>query len=106
MAHQDDPGPGLAGGVGEQGVARGAGGGGQAGRGFVALPAQRPEVPADPLGDPLALLGPARAGGVQAVIDRQDQQPPAMRPGPFIGQQQQGQAVPAAREGHGQRGLG
>jgi len=73
VAQQDDAGSGRAGGLGQPGVARAAGGGGQAGARLGAIPAQ--SLPVCTLGEGgVAGEGrPARAVGVQTVVDGQGQ---------------------------------
>ena len=62
VAEHHDPGPGVAGGLGEQPVAGGAGGGGQAGRRLVALPGQGAESDPQPGGGLGGEGGPGGAG--------------------------------------------
>ena len=106
MGDQDDPRPGLAGGVGDQAVAGDAGGGGQAGGRLVASPRQTPPVGADGAGGGLGAGGPVGAFGVDAVIDGQGQQRALPGVGPVGGEVEQGDGIPPAGQGDDERAPG
>ena len=103
MGEQDDAGAGRAGGVGDQAVAGGAGGGGQARSGLRAGPRQGAPIGAGGAGGVCGEGGPAGAVGAKAVIDGQNQKAAAVVAGPAGGDLKQGDGVAAAGEGEGQR---
>lgn len=103
MAQQDDAGPGRAGGIGQQGMAGAASGGGKAGARLGAVPIQA--LPVGPLsqGRVAGEGGPADAVGVQAVVDGQGQDAATMSLRPGGCQFQQGERVAAARKAQDDR---
>lgn len=102
MGEQDDPGSRLAGGVGDQAVTGGAGGGGQAGRRLLADPGQAAPVGARLTGRRLGEGGPSRAVGAQAVVDGEGDQATPVTAGPVGGDPQQGDGIAASRQSQGQ----
>jgi hypothetical protein len=101
VAQQQHLGPGVAGGLSQQGMTRAAGGGRQARGGLVAGPGQGAGLSAerDGLGDRVA--GPGGALGLELVVNGQAEHGPAARPRPVKSQKQQGQGVAAAGETDG-----
>jgi hypothetical protein len=98
VTEQDDAGPRLARGVGDEGVAGATGGGRQAGRGFLALPDTQNPVRADTTSLDLAEAVPRTAVGVQAVVDGDRQQTPPRAPGPVRRDVKQSQRISAPRQ--------
>ena len=105
MGQQDDPRPGLSRGVSDQAMAGHAGGGGQTRRRFGAGPVQPAPVRPGLAGGVSGEGGPAGAVGVQPVVDGQGQQASAVLTRPVDGQPQQGDGVPAAGQGEGDRAV-
>ena len=87
----------------DQPVAGRAGGGGQTGRGLVSAPVESAPVGAGGPGRRFREGGPACAVGIETVVDGQGQQAAAVRPRPVGGETQQGEGVPAAGQGQGER---
>ena len=103
MGDEDDPGPGLTGGVSDQPMT-GQTGGGRKPRGrLVTRPDQPPPLGAEGAGGRCGPGRPAGAVGVEAVIDGQGQQRTALRPCPVGGKVQQGDGIAAAGQGDDDR---
>lgn len=101
MGEQDDARASFAGGVGDQGVASAAGGGGQAAGGFGPGPCQAAPVGVGVSRRPFGEGGPAGAVRGQAVVDGEGQQASTALPRPVGGDMQQGDGVAAAGQGEG-----
>lgn len=103
MGEQDHMRAGLTRRIGDEGVTGGAGGGLEAGRGFVARPVQGLPVGAD---GPRLRTGadhPGGAVGIQPVIDGERQQASPGRPRPIDRDMQQSDGIAAAGQGDGDR---
>ncbi len=98
VTQQQHRGPGLARGLGQQGMAGPAGGGRQAGGWLGGGPVQGAKARPELRGGAGGAGRPGAALGIEAMVDRERQQGPPVRPGPGPGGEQQGQGIPATRE--------
>ncbi len=104
VAEHHHPGSMTARGVGDQAVARRAGGGGNPGRGLPPPPGEGLKVRADAASDGFGEADPVAALRLQAMVDGQDDDPPPRPVRPGLGRQEDGEGIAAAGEGHRDRG--